>query len=87
MHATIYGRGQMVIPAQARKAARINTGDVVAVQPEGDGRIVLIRLERPASRESTRARLRRRKGKHSVIVGGPHVTVEQIKQILQTDFP
>jgi len=41
MNATIYGRGQMVIPARARKEARIGTGDVVSVHPEGDGRIVL----------------------------------------------
>ena len=41
MHATIYGRGQMVIPAKARKEARIDTGDVVNVLPEGDGRLVL----------------------------------------------
>ncbi len=47
MHATIYGRGQMVIPAQARKEAGIGQGDVVEVKPEGDGRIVLVRLERP----------------------------------------
>jgi AbrB family looped-hinge helix DNA binding protein len=44
MHATIYGRGQMVIPAKARKEARIDTGDVVSVQPEGDGRLLLVRL-------------------------------------------
>ena len=41
MHATIYGRGQMVIPAKARKEAGIKQGDIVAVQPEGDGRILL----------------------------------------------
>ena len=40
MHATIYGRGQMVIPARARKEARIDSGDVVNVLPEGDGRLV-----------------------------------------------
>ena len=46
MHATVYGRGQMVIPARARKEARIETGDVVNVLPEGDGRLVLVRMER-----------------------------------------
>ena len=47
MHATIYGRGQMVIPAKARKEAGIGQGDIVEVKPEGDGRIVLVRMERP----------------------------------------
>jgi AbrB family looped-hinge helix DNA binding protein len=47
MNATIYGRGQLVIPARARKQARIGTGDVVSVQREGDGRILQVRLERP----------------------------------------
>ena len=50
MTAHIYGRGQMVIPAKARKEARIGQGDVVLVQPEGNGRIVLTRLEKPQSR-------------------------------------
>jgi AbrB family looped-hinge helix DNA binding protein len=47
MHATIYGRGQMVIPAQARREARLAKGDVVSVQPDGDGRLLLVRLEKP----------------------------------------
>ena len=42
MHATIYGRGQMVIPAKVRKEAGIGQGDIVEVKPEGDGRIVLV---------------------------------------------
>ena len=44
MQATVYGRGQMVIPARARKEARIESGDVVNVLPEGDGRLVLVRI-------------------------------------------
>ena len=36
----------MVIPAQARKQARIDQGDVLNVQIDGDG-AVLVRLERP----------------------------------------
>ena len=51
MHATIYGRGQMVIPAKARKEARIDTGDVVNVLPEGDGRLVLVQMEQPKNQE------------------------------------
>ena len=37
----------MVIPAQARKQARIAQGDGLNVQIDGDGRLVLVRLERP----------------------------------------
>jgi hypothetical protein len=32
MHATIYGRGQMVIPADARREAGIGQGDVVGFE-------------------------------------------------------
>ena len=81
MHATIYGRGQMVIPAKARKEARIDTGDVVAVQPEGDGRLLLVRLEKPKSGRRS-IRLLKRKGKHSVLTGGPVVTDEQVRAAL-----
>ena len=87
MHATIYGRGQMVIPAQARKQARIGQGDVVAVQPEGDGRILLVRLERPKPAVSSRAKLVKRNGRHSVIVGGPKIRVETILQVMRDEFP
>lgn len=86
MTAHIYGRGQMVIPARVRKTARIGRGDVVLVEPEGDGRILLTRLERPKPWGPSRARLVRRKGKHPVIVGGPKVTSEQIRQILNDEF-
>jgi AbrB family looped-hinge helix DNA binding protein len=65
MHATIYGRGQMVIPAKARQAARIGRGDVVSVEPEGDGRIVLIRLEKP-KREAPKVQIEYRKGTQAV---------------------
>ena len=47
MTAHIYNRGQMVIPAKARKEARIGEGDVVSVQIQGDGRLLLVRLEIP----------------------------------------
>ncbi len=87
MTAHIYGRGQMVIPAKARKEARIGRGDVVLVEPEGDGRILLTRLERAKSPEPSKARLVRRKGKHPVIVGGPRITTEQIRRILSDEFP
>jgi toxin-antitoxin system PIN domain toxin len=74
----------MVIPARARAEARIGQGDVVLVEPEGDGRIVLIRLERPKPRQPAKARLMPRKGKHPVLVGGPRVTRQQIRQIPMT---
>ena len=81
MNATIYGRGQMVIPAKARKQAGIDKGDVVSVQTEGDGRLVLVRLEPPRPRRH-HIHLVRRKGKHSILAGGPVVTAEQVRAAL-----
>ena len=83
MHATIYGRGQMVIPAQARKEAGIGHGDVVAVRAEGDGRIVLIRMERPKQSTSTKARITRRKGTHAVGSTGRTITSAQVRNLLR----
>jgi bifunctional DNA-binding transcriptional regulator/antitoxin component of YhaV-PrlF toxin-antitoxin module len=77
----------MVIPSKARKEAGINTGDVVLVEPNGDGRILLTRLERPKPASHSKARLIRRKGGHSVIAGAPKVDPEQIKRILRDEFP
>jgi AbrB family looped-hinge helix DNA binding protein len=81
MNATIYGRGQMVIPAKARKQANIDTGDVVSVEPEGDGRLLLVRLEKPGPHGHA-IRLEKRKGRHSVLTGGRVVTPEQIQAAL-----
>jgi AbrB family looped-hinge helix DNA binding protein len=86
MHATIYGRGQMVIPAQARKEAGLQTGDVVSVQPEGDGRIVLVRLEAPKRAKPVKAKIIYREGKHPVGDIGRPITREEIKKAL-ADFP
>ena len=85
MHATIYGCGQMVIPAKARKAARIGRGDVVSVEPEGDGRIVLIRLEKP-KREAPKVKIEYRKGTHAVATAGRPITSDQVRALL-LDFP
>jgi bifunctional DNA-binding transcriptional regulator/antitoxin component of YhaV-PrlF toxin-antitoxin module len=71
----------MVIPAKARKEARIGKGDVVLVQPEGDGRLLLLRLEKPKLMRHT-IRLVRRNGKHAILTGGPKVTSEQIRAAL-----
>jgi AbrB family looped-hinge helix DNA binding protein len=81
MNATIYGRGQMVIPAKARKQAGIETGDVVSVQTEGDGRLVLVRLEQPNPNRH-QIHLVKRKGRHSILTGGPAVTAEQVRTAL-----
>ena len=86
MHATIYGRGQMVIPAKARKEARIGTGDVVNVLPEGDGRLVLVRMERPKPKPRNKVRIIRRKGKHSLLSIGRPVSREEIFKALE-QFP
>lgn len=78
MHATIYGRGQMVIPVQARREAHISTGDVVNVSAEGDGRLVLVRLERPKPKPKNKAQIIRRKGKHSLLSIGRTISREEI---------
>ena len=72
----------MVIPAKARKAARLDTGDVVSVQPEGDGRILLVRLERPKEPKRPKAKIIYRKGKHPLGDVGRSVTREQIREAI-----
>ena len=86
MTAHIYGRGQMVIPARVRKEARLSQGDVVSIQVQGDGRILLVRLERPKPPVPVLARVVRRKGKHPVLDVGRPVSTQEIKQAL-ADFP
>ena len=86
MKATIYGRGQMSIPAKARKEARLCKGDVLSVQPEGDGRIVLVRMEVAKRAATKKARLIHRKGKHPVIDIGRPITREEMQAAL-ADFP
>jgi len=86
MTATVYNRGQMVIPAQARKQARIGQGDLLNVQIQGDGRLLLVRLERPRDTPPVRVRIIQRKGKHPVGDIGRAITREEIKAAL-TDFP
>ena len=86
MNATIYGRGQMVIPAKARKEAGIDTGDVVSVQPAGDGRIVLVRLERPKITPLIKPKIIRRRGKHPVGDTGETITSAQVRDLLK-EFP
>ena len=77
----------MVIPSKARKEAGINSGDVVLVEPNGDGRILLIRLEQPKPRKPSTAQLMRRKGRHPVIAGAPKIGIDQINRILHDEFP
>ena len=86
MHATIYGRGQMVIPAKARKEAGLHSGDVVSVQPDGDGRLVLVRLETPKAAKPVKPKIIKRPGKHPVGDIGRPITREEIKNALN-DFP
>jgi bifunctional DNA-binding transcriptional regulator/antitoxin component of YhaV-PrlF toxin-antitoxin module len=76
----------MVIPAKARKDAGFNTGDVVSVEPDGDGRIVLVRLERPKAPKPVKAKIIRRIGQHPVGDIGRPITREEIKNALN-DFP
>ena len=76
----------MVIPAKARKEARLGPGDVVSVQPDGDGRILLVRLERPKESRRAKARIIYRRGKHPVGDIGRPITREEIKEAL-AEFP
>jgi len=85
MTATLYNRGQMVIPARARKEARLSQGDVLRVQIEGEGRILLVRLEQPAKPEPAKARLVRRKGTHPILVGTRKPAQQELKDAL-ADF-
>jgi bifunctional DNA-binding transcriptional regulator/antitoxin component of YhaV-PrlF toxin-antitoxin module len=72
----------MVIPAKARKEAGITTGDVVEVRPDGEGRIVLLRLERPAEPKPIKAKITYRKGRHAVGSTGRSITSEQVRELL-----
>jgi bifunctional DNA-binding transcriptional regulator/antitoxin component of YhaV-PrlF toxin-antitoxin module len=75
----------MVIPARARREARIDRGDVVSVEPDGDGRILLVRMEKP-SRERVKVRIRYRKGTHAVATAGLTITSEQVRSLL-SEYP
>jgi AbrB family looped-hinge helix DNA binding protein len=85
MNATIYGRGQMVIPAEARRQAGLAKGDVVSVEPDGDGRLVLVRLEKPKS-VMEKIRIVRRKGKHAIGVTERSVSADEVQKFID-EFP
>ncbi len=76
----------MVIPAKARKQARLGQGDVLNVQIEGDGRLVLVRLELSKDSPSVPVKIRHRKGRHPVGDIGRPITREEIKAAL-AGFP
>jgi len=65
---------------------RIGKGDVVNVLPEGDGRLVLVRMERPKPKPRNKVRIIRRKGKHSLLSIGRPVSREEIFKALE-QFP
>jgi bifunctional DNA-binding transcriptional regulator/antitoxin component of YhaV-PrlF toxin-antitoxin module len=73
----------MVIPVKARKGAGIGEGDVLAVEVQGDGRLLLVRLDRPKPFQPTKARIILRKGKHSLGDTGQPITSAQVKQLLK----
>ena len=87
MTAHVYNRGQMVIPVKARKGAGIGEGDVLAVEVQGDGRLLLVRLDRPKPFQPTKARIILRKGKHSLGDTGQPITSAQVKQLLNELIP
>ena len=76
----------MVIPAQARKQARIDTGDVLNIQVEGDGRLIMVRLTQPKAKPPAKVRIFQRKGKHPVGDIGRPITRSEIKAVL-AEFP
>ena len=86
MHATICERGQMVIPAKARKQAGIETGDVVSIQPEGDGRLILVR-QKKIKPSHGKLRVHRGKAGHLVVGGlGRTIPREEVFKMLE-QFP
>jgi AbrB family looped-hinge helix DNA binding protein len=85
MHATIYGRGQMVIPARARREAGLGKGDVVSIQPDGDGRLILIRLEKPRPIPG-RITIVRRGKLPAVGISERIVTTEEVQKFID-EFP
>ena len=85
MHATIYGRGQMVIPAQARRLAQLESGDVVSVEPDGEGRLILVKLEKPRLRPG-KIKIVRRRGKHPVGISERPVSTSEAQKFID-EFP
>ncbi len=86
MTATLYNRGQMVIPAKARKQAGLAQGDVLSVEIQGEGRLLLVRLEKANEPKPANARLLRRRGTHPVLIGTRKPTPEELKTAL-AEFP
>jgi AbrB family looped-hinge helix DNA binding protein len=75
----------MVIPAEARRQAGLAKGDIVSVQPEGDGRLILVRLERPKP-ACGNVHIIRRKGKHAVADSGRAVSSDEVQKFID-QFP
>lgn len=75
----------MVIPAQARREAHLEKGDIVSVQPDGDGRLILVRLEKPKPKAS-KIRIIRRPGKHAVGVSRSAISAEEVQKFID-QFP
>ena len=72
----------MVIPAQARRQAGIDTGDVLNIQVEGEGRLLMVRLAQPKEKPPAKVRILQRKGKHPVGDIGRPITRSEIKAVL-----
>ena len=72
----------MVIPTQARKEAGFDTGDVVEVKPEGDGRILLVRLERAKQSPPVKPKIIYRTGTHAIGSTKRTITTAQVRHLL-----
>jgi AbrB family looped-hinge helix DNA binding protein len=86
MTTRVTAKGQMVIPAKVRKEAGISQGDVLDVQLQGNGRLLVIRLNKPQEPARPKVKIIYRKGTHAVGSTGGKITSEQIRAALQ-DFP
>ena len=60
-------------------------GDVVSVEPDGDGRLILVRLEKP-NPVPAKIRIVRRKGRHAVGVTEQLVAVGEVQKFID-EFP
>jgi len=69
--------------SRSAKQAQINQGDIVEVQAEGDGRIVLVRLERPKREKPKKAKITYQKGTHAVGSAGRPITSREVRELLK----
>jgi len=70
---------------KSSRKARLSEGDVVSVQPDGDGRLILVRLEKPKPMPA-KILIVRRKGRHAVGVTERVVAAAEVQKFID-EFP